>query len=397
MAKQLNATQLKEVMSLKMEDVNVDLIKDWFTVSDFTSKPKFATNDRFTLPAGAYYNKESIETTVGRYLVNIFVFPKRFLANYGYINIPLTKGAFGKIEGALGEALLNDEITSEDYRQYIDNATWLFLGQGYLLNAAMDSAVITPLDDVIKERDKLFDENAEALANSDGAVINKVESKLMKMASDELHKAGAYGMDYYDSGIGKFNNHYKRTAIMVGGVKNPATGKIEVVKSNFTDGLKKDEYGTASHLATTGGYARAEGTKIGGYSNKKLLNTTAGMELDAPGSDCGTPYTLSITIDDYNKGVLTDRYIVEGGKIVLLDHNKIKSYVGKTVNMRSPMYCKGDKICNKCAGELYYRMATKNAGVHAATIGGTILNMGMEAFHDASIKYYTVNLGEFIE
>ena len=397
MSKRLNAQQIKEVLSIKREDVTADLIKDWFTAQDFTSEPKFSTNDKFLLPANAYFNTTAIETTVGRYLVNFFVFPKKFLMGRGYINDVLTKGKYKSIEGEIGAALMNDEITTADYEEYVNNATWLFLGQAYLLCVALDHNLIIPIDDVIKERDKLFDENAEKLADGDAHTIKKVEDQLMKKAQDELHSRNIASMDYYDSGVADFSNHYKRTAIMVGAIKNPANGKIEMVKSNFTDGLQKSEYGTTSHLSTAGGYARAEGTKDGGYSNKKIVNSTANMELDEEGSDCGTPFTCSIQITNYNHSVLTDRYIVENGKLVLLDEKTIKKYIGKTVNLRTPLYCHGGKICNMCAGNMYYKLATRNIGVHTSTIGGTILNNGMKAFHDATIKFYTLDLAEFIE
>jgi len=58
------------------------------------------------------------------------------------------------------------------------------------------------------------------------------------------------------------------------------------------------------------------------------------------------------------------RYIVENDKLVCLTPDIISNYIGKTVRMRSPMYCIDKKcICNKCAGDNFYKLDKKNIGL----------------------------------
>jgi len=70
----------------------------------------------------------------------------------------------------------------------------------------------------------------------------------------------------------------------------------------------------------------------------------------------------------------------------MLDGETIDKYVGKTVKMRSPMFCTDDKICNKCAGELFFKLGIENAGLTTTKATGVILNSSMKAFHDTSLK-----------
>jgi len=68
----------------------------------------------------------------------------------------------------------------------------------------------------------------------------------------------------------------------------------------------------------------------------------------------------------------------DDGKLVLLDADNVNQYVGKKVKLRSPLYCTSDKICSKCAGELYYRLNMNNVGLVADRIASTIMQKSMK-------------------
>ena len=66
--------------------------------------------------------------------------------------------------------------------------------------------------------------------------------------------------------------------------------------------------------------------------------------------------------------------------------------MGKEFEMRSPLYCQGDKICNACAGELYYRLGVKNIGSLLTRMTSNILNASLKLRHDMSIKTKDIDL-----
>jgi hypothetical protein len=91
-------------------------------------------------------------------------------------------------------------------------------------------------------------------------------------------------------------------------------------------------------------------------------------------------------------------YIDEGGgKLTMLDNSNIGSYIGKTVKMRSPMTCTGQKICSKCAGKLFYMIGAEHIGLFAVQISHADLNLALKAKHDASVKLHVFNPDEILE
>lgn len=136
--------------------------------------------------------------------------------------------------------------------------------------------------------------------------------------------------------------------------------------------------------------AKACTTAIAGYVVKKLFSTYQGVILDERGTDCHTKGYRIVTIDKSNADKLKNRYIIEGNKLVQLTGDVMPKYMGKTVKMRSPLYCLGDKLCNMCAGEAFYIQGIKNIGLTASSIGSCFLNLLMKAFHDSTTKLITI-------
>ncbi|MEI2420969.1 hypothetical protein V6O07_11910, partial [Arthrospira platensis SPKY2] len=131
-----------------------------------------------------------------------------------------------------------------------------------------------------------------------------------------------------------------------------------------------------------GAYSKGVGTQKAGYLTKKFLAAYQSVILDKKGTDCGTTKLLDVPITNFNKKLFLYMYIKEGNKYVLLNDENISSYVGKTVKMRLPMYCTGDKICNRCAGELFYMLDNPNIGLSTFVASGALLRKSMKKFHD---------------
>ena len=74
----------------------------------------------------------------------------------------------------------------------------------------------------------------------------------------------------------------------------------------------------------------------------------------------------------------------------------MKKYIGKTVKLRSPMYCKNDKICNICAGEADYKLNNINVGLGCSNISTTLLRMGMKKFHTSNIKSTMIDVDDML-
>lgn len=60
------------------------------------------------------------------------------------------------------------------------------------------------------------------------------------------------------------------------------------------------------------------------------------------------------------------------------------------------MYCLGDKICNKCAGEMNYKFNNLNIGLGCSRPATTLLRMGMKKFHSFDVKSKQIDVTDML-
>ncbi len=393
--------EVKEyLLSLKPSDITAEWItnnladrldgKDKFKVLP----PKINIYDTFILEAKEYFNTTKISTTVGRFIYNKVIIERNGLQLIvGYVNEPITSGVLGKIEQKIANALIDDIITPEQMVSYLNTNQWFSLQFNPIFSTSFSEKSIVPNKKVIKMRDELIKENKDKLEAGDAITAAKIEQELLKVAEEELKDD--YGMDLFRSGgAGSFHNNYKAASIMKGPVYDPSKEKWDIVTSNLVEGLKKEDIPPMANSITTGAYPKAIGTATSGYLSKQLIAAFQTVTLDKIGSDCGTKNYLPIEVTKFNKKFITNRYIIENNKLVLMDDSNIDKYIGKVVKMRSPMYCIGDKLCRVCAGNMFDKLGIDNIGMSATKISGTLLNLNMKSFHDATVHITEIKKSE---
>lgn len=396
-ARKLTSEEIQEILKLEKKDITMKLLKDYFAVRLGQNNPRFNTYDKFTLPKDKFFNKETIETTVGRYITNLFIIPELYLKEYGYVNEPLTKKKLGSIEKLLGDMLLNDRITTKEYADYLDSGEWLGMGTCYFLSPTMNYDINTPIKEVIEKRDELFNKYNSGIQKGDSNVADIIEKEVVSLAKAKIKEKGNEAFDFFESGIGSFENNYKKTSIMAGAIENPYTHKLDILKSNYIDGIDKNEFPMFSNLSIIGGYSRGVETQVGGYTTKKINNAMQNTMLDEANTDCKTKHTLKIFLDSSIADLFLNRYIIHNGNMILLTEKNIKEFINKEINLRSPMFCKSRYICSKCAGELFYKMGVKNVGLLNSNMSGALMNLSMKKFHDTTIRFNKINIENFIK
>jgi muramidase (phage lysozyme) len=141
---------------------------------------------------------------------------------------------------------------------------------------------------------------------------------------------------------------------------------------------------------------KAVGTKVSGYLSKQITAAMQTVVLDNKDSDCGTKGYLTMLLTPDLKNDMMYRYIIENNKLVLINDKNIESYMNREVKLRSPMYCISDKICNKCAGDMYYKLGLKNLGLTATRVSSSLLNLSMKKFHDSTVNTTKVDINKLI-
>lgn len=386
------------LLNLKADDVDADVIKSLLANTVDGDAP-FDATDSFVLPKGRCYNKENVTTTVGRYIFNLVTLTERTGPHVGYINFPINGSGMGKIEAKMSDLLMNDIISVEDYSNWIDRLQWLGFSISDYVNPPLTTNLLTMPENVKKRKQELLskESNIEALNNKDIITASKIEKELLDMSKEELKDLP--DMDIYDSGSrGSFGNNYKITAVsrgVVPCVSHPE--RVNISMASLDEGIPPEERYIYADVLTNASASRSLMTRNGGYEAKKLAAAFQGIVFDKKGSDCGTRLTVPLLVTEGNKKLLTDRYIMVNNRTTLLTSSNIDEYVGKTVSLRSPMYCRNPKYCSKCTGELYHKLGIENVGLIANVIGTSMTTLSMKAFHNATVKLKEINYEDYID
>ena len=94
-------------------------------------------------------------------------------------------------------------------------------------------------------------------------------------------------------------------------------------------------------------------------------------------------------------------YIVKSnGQLEELTSENLNAYIGKTVKIRSTMFCKSKTggVCHHCAGNFFYRRGSRTIGLACASIPTVLKLKSMKSFHDSTINTTEINANKaFLE
>jgi DNA-directed RNA polymerase subunit beta' len=211
---------------------------------------------------------------------------------------------------------------------------------------------------------------------------------LEKMESDEFLKSKLKNMPFsifIESGArGSWDQ--ARQMVFSRGYIADANNNVrpEPIKSGLVKGLTPKEFFDSCYGSRKGLLDTALSTGEAGYLTRQLIYSTADIELGDE-VDCGTQDTLTYTINndvDLN-GVRWRYYITEDGKKKLIKSNTPRSeLMGKTIQLRSPIFCKSKKICKTCYGNLRNILHSDQIGIIATqAIGEKATQLVLRTFH----------------
>lgn len=406
-SKPLTKEDKEYFLSLKKEDFSFSNLVSWLgDTVDITDNnhhknkrpSKYNCNDTMVLTHADCNLVEgsSIVTTLGRFIFNkILIEGLHFENIFNYQNKVFTAGEYGKFDAAIANALKDDIITVEQMYEYVDTRDWFGLELHGVITSSFTPGVLHIPPKVDALRKKLFEENKEAIKNADERVMNSIEGQIIAAMKEELKDD--IGMDLYNSGArGSVNNHLKNIMLTRGAIKNPVTHEYDIIQHSLMDGLEKKDIPAHSNMIVSGAYPKAVGTQVSGYMLKELVAALQSEVLAPADSDCGSKGYLTKKITQNNLKDNLYRFIVDSnGKLVELTMENSSQFIGKDVKMRSPMYCIGygkeKHLCNKCAGNFYYKLGKSNIGLASAKLAGTLSNLNLQKFHDNVVRLHEIN------
>ncbi len=329
-----------------------------FAICLLTSTPNDRSNYWFHKKA-KYKNKE---TTEGR------------LALYKPLENKISFDEVNKDDLEINSFIsyLSDILTEEEIQAFAQHAVEL---SRKVLESIAISIDISDLE-VSPEVEKQIE-----LLKKDGKEFGKLSKDIQINVLKELSKKDNDIAKMLKCGVLK-TQQYQQLVGIKGTVVDTASGELKNIAANFSLGLSPSQYFDAANGARSGVAARAIKTAIPGHLHRKLAFGLASVELDPTIHDCGTTRTIELTIQSDMTKKLLGRYIYYNAKKILLDRSNINSFVGKLVNLRSPIYCKSPKLCTTCYGESYKLLKSNQVGFIAAeSLGERMVQQIMKIFH----------------
>ena len=187
------------------------------------------------------------------------------------------------------------------------------------------------------------------------------------------------GMSLFTSGSrGSFDNDFGNMFVAIGPVDNPGTGGVDFIKSNYINGISKEDLVAAGNIVINSEYPKAIGTARGGYMTKQFNAVL-------------TPEVLHLYVDQYID--------LGNGKLLLITPDLDSKYLNHPIKIRSPMYClrlDDNTVCNHCAGERFYKVDIKNMGLTATDLSGQMLNANMKLRHSLLMEMDKIDPNKII-
>ena len=373
------------------EGLKLSFIMDNFCPFE-DNTPRFHVYDIFHVPADSYgpvgmRNKQAFVTTVGKWVFNKVFIEKELFEIFHYINDPITQKVFDKINKELSHAVIEDRIPLDSMKHYLMK-TQKYQPYCSVLCPSISVDCMEIPKKIKPIKDALLKKYKKELDAKDPIIAQKIEKELLAECEKILEDDEF--MDLIRSGTRiSWGNNFKNMFVIRGAIKesDPTRGGYAVIRSNYSEGMDKEDYADFANSLTGGPYSRARKTEIGGAWEKMFVRAFQHLTVLPDGTDCGTKRTLEITLDKSNIDSWMYSYIVEGNKLVELTSQNVDKYIGKKVKLRFSALCESDKgICSVCAGHLFNRIGLTEVGIASYQICSVIKNKAMKAFHDSTVK-----------
>lgn len=362
--------------------------------------PPFAKQDKVTLPAGALPNLDrEVTTSYGNILANCVLLVYPFGGKLPYVEGRMKPG---KLESMI-EPLLADDPMSEpekaailekkpntifvyEFLKFANAMTYISSFANLWVSGGTRKALLPP-PDVEALRDALFQKYGidPANPNTDPTKVAQVVKELV--AHDAKFLEGDDTMNFL---LAKKNFEVIRAKkyLMVGAEAGLGDGQsVELVPKSLHEGWDIDRLPAMVNNLRAGSFNRGAETMKGGEAVKWLLRASSNVNI-LP-TDCGSEMGTEVVLDEVNAKRYLNFHAVSGKPgvpAVKLDESTIGQYLGKTLTIRSMMYCKLSMTdyCAVCAGP---RLAENPTGASSAIsqLGSTMMLMFMKAVHGKAL------------
>jgi len=360
-------------------------------ITDVTS-PLLRTIDKITLQPGDLANIDVVtETTVGKFILNYLLLVEPFGALFPYINKEVK---VDKIEKDIVRAALTDKITIDQVKShylpnlyYIGHFTELWV-PGYSPNT------IVPSEAIMARKKELLEEYKDRL--TDPVIMSAIEDELIGMLRAEVKNDPSYG--FYGASDKLIHTCMKTMLIASGIISYQENGKTQYkfIDKSLDDEWEIGAFSEHCNEVRKGIHQRSIATAKGGEITEFIRRVFQDSKITE--KDCHTTRTYDTVLKKDHVSKYLYANILNKGDLLTLTPDNIEQYIGKLINIRSPMYCEThDGYCQVCMGKLMEIRDTKFLATIISRIGSAFLSASMKAFHGTKHKSIDIsNLNNFL-
>jgi hypothetical protein len=351
-------------------------------------EPVLNLKEKVTIEKGTFINLDkTIETTYGNILAN------HILLIHPFGNkIPYMEGRFGadKIEAIILPRLKDDlepgvagnasDIYVSEYLAFC-NAAFFLVAFTQLCVPAATRKTMTCSPDIVALKESLIEKNKDRL--HDPAVIASIDAELVK--HDREWMKGDLGEGFL---IKKKSFEVVRKKLY--GMHGAEVGlnegiDVDLIQNSLSQGWDINKFPAMNNSLRAGSFNRGHQTMLGGESVKWLLRASSNIAITVDDCKSRLGITKDITGENY-EWINGFSIITPDGSKFIPDAEAAKTYIGKRVVVRSPMFCNLSKTdyCKCCVGARLKDNPTGGSAAVAA-YGGVFLAIYMKMAHGKAL------------
>lgn len=376
--------------------VNPDNKDELIKLEGYVSgSPLFNFQERIELKAGDVESlTEDIVTTTGNILFNKMCLINAFGSKIKYINKRVSISSIENIIAPVledtpkdGEPRLDKFIYVDEYLKFV-NSVFHLTNFNQLCVWGATEKVITPPPGIAEFKAKLFEQYKDSLTSS--TTIARIDKELVNFDAEYLK--GDPGLNFLLSG--KSRNIVRKKKYLFYGAEPGLTDSVNLtpIKNSLDEGWDVKHFPDMCDALRAGSFNRGAQTELGGESVKWLLRASSNIVITE--NDCGSTVGKPFNVTPDNHRKLVDFSIItsEGSKLIAPEDDTGK-YIGESLMIRSPMYCKLDltDYCSVCVGKKLARNPT-GLSMTISEYGSSFLGIFMSAAHAKQISLQKADL-----
>jgi len=356
---------------------------------------------KFILPKGILNNKTDVKTTIGEFITNYLLLYNPF---GNFIDYQSDENDFLDFEDIYKKIIIPNVSTGNldvsQLKKFGINATFLRATANLFVISSSETAVTPPkgIIDFKKNRIKFYKDKYGKDVFKDKTKIADLEADIIDYIKNNLKDDPTYKISTTNKIIS--NSLKKRFGVF--GHEDGITESDEgiLIENSLLEGFPKDkkQLAAAFNSARTASYYRGNETRISGVISDTLTRAFTGLVVEKD-TDCKVPYGLKLEVTKKNYVYFINRFRILNGKTVLIkDINDAKSLIGKTIELRSFLFCRHkthNYFCEKCGG---LELSRNRNRIYLAGlgIGKGAMTANLKKMHVAGLSTIEIGLDDLI-